>query len=233
MTSTALASLYGGKKARARKSGKALAGDVEDQEREQTVLTPPWFVQQLVMPREMFTTNPPLPVHGPYTLALDPCTTPENPTGALVRCTGTELVRVNVPPGGPDHEMQLNPFDNGLLIDWQDTVRGLDVPDPFVFVNPPYADLEAWLVKCAAEAHKGVAIHALIPFRPHREWFGTILQSSQAIIKALAPFPFVGSKSAFPAPLCLCSWNIPSPYWLGRPAAKGKWTNIILKEWQL
>jgi hypothetical protein len=232
VTSTALSSLYGGKVARQRREGKALAGNVGGQKREQTVLTPPWFIKQLVNPRlEMFMANPTKPMPGQvaeYTLALDPCTTPENPTGALVKCTGTETLT------SKDGAYETpSPFDNGLLIDWKDTLLGLGKANPFVWVNPPFDALEEWLEKCAREGSRGIPIHALIPFRPHRVWFGDLLQFSKATIKSLAPFPFVGSKSAFPAPLCLCSWNITSPRYIGMPMAKGAFKNIILKEWKL
>lgn len=230
MPSTALKSLFGGKTKVLRE--RALAGNVGGQKREQTVLTPEWFLNALKHPPvEMYMTQTPRPVPGQiehYTLVLDPCTTPENPTGAIIKCTATE--KVGDRP---------SPFDNGLLIDWQDTVRHahamnpMATMNPFVWVNPPFAELDVWLRKIHYEALRDVPIHALIPFRPHRVWFGNLLQSSQARMKSLAPFPFVGSKSSFPAPLLLCSWNIESPRWIGMPMAKGKTKNIILKEWRL
>ncbi len=66
----ALHSLYGGTTKRRR----ALAGNVgvKQEDREQTVFTPMWFVSQLVEEME----------YSGLEYALDPCTTQDNPTGA-------------------------------------------------------------------------------------------------------------------------------------------------------
>lgn len=192
MTSTALASLYGGKVARQRREGKALAGNVGGQEREQTVLTPRWFLDELIRRAGM-------------PIALDPCTTPENPTQAKAHCSNTEMI------GGMP-----SPFDNGLIMSWHDTAKHLG---GFVYVNPPYADLQTWLRKCAAEAELGAQIYALVPWRSNRDWFCAHLRSG-ATATTIAPIAFVGSKSGFPAPLCVLSWNLPAPQSIVRVSAR-------------
>lgn len=191
MPSTALKSLYGGK--------KALAGNVGGQKREQTVLTPKWLIDGLLRCCGL-------------KLGLDPCTTSANPTGAAIFCSKTEKLKDGVTP---------NPFDDGLKIDWADTTGS----EHLTFVNPPYADLEEWLKKCAEEARNGARIYALIPFRPQRTWFSYYLHGQK--LACLAPFPFVGEKNGFPAPLCIASWNVPVPTEMWQPRARGNVTNLI------
>lgn len=163
MTSTALPSLYGGKVAKKR----ALAGNVgvAPEKREQTVLTPRWFVDQL----------------GP--ISLDPCTTAENPLDAQVFCTSEDEV-------------------HGLVAPWR------RVPGLF-FANPPYDELEAWLAKARAEWLLGARGYLLGPTRPHREWFGSLVEGLE--VANLRPLRFVGHKSGFPAPLCLVCYGVPVP----------------------
>jgi hypothetical protein len=103
---------------------KALAGNVGGLEREQTVLTPSWLFERLGQ------------------IALDPCTTPDNPVRADVFYTM---------------------LDDGLTKDWPTT--GL------TYVNPPYCDLEGWLRKCRSEAQRGCKIVVLCPLRTWRKWF--------------------------------------------------------------
>jgi len=186
MSTNALQSLYGGKVA----AERALAGNVGGQKREQTVLTPKWFLSGLVA------------VAG-LPLRLDPCADPTNHVGAKYYYTGDP--------------------DDGLAADW--AIGGL------VYVNPPYADLARWLAKCAFEGKRGALIYALIPFRPHRHWFCQHLSGVPII--SLAPFPFVGQKQAFPAPLCVAVWNLPVPRELNMAMSKGRLKNLVTAEIKL
>lgn len=78
------------------------------------------------------------------------------------------------------------------------------------YVNPPYAELEAWMKKCAHEADKGLKIVMLIPFRPHRKWFWPLLRAAE-IVFLNYKVVFKGHKSAFPAALVMVSWNCRIP----------------------
>lgn len=69
-------------------------------------------------------------------LACDPCTTEQNPTGALTFYT---------------------PAADGLHQPW--ARQGI------CFVNPPYSKIRTWLAKCAAEAALGSQVLALVPGR--------------------------------------------------------------------
>ncbi len=139
--------------------------------REQTVLTPEWLLDA---------------IRAVAPIGLDPCTTPENPTGA-----------------GAYYFL---PRWNGLEERWD---YGVIEQDSIVYVNPPYDSLKLWLKKCEGEAFHGTKIYLLAPFRPQRKWF--VDYTKGCTVASLAPFPFVGHKSAFPAPLCLVCYNLPVP----------------------
>lgn len=151
------------------KPTKALSGNVGGQQREQTVYTPKWIINQL----------------GP--IALDPCTTEENPTGAA---------------------NYLTEADDGLLRAW----RGFDsaYAGGLVYVNPPYNNLEAWLAKCMDAGDWGAKIIALIPVRTQRVWWQAAFRDAKEV-RACRPFAFEGHAQAFPAPLCMMSWNCVIP----------------------
>ena len=70
-------------------------------------------------------------------IALDPCTTDQNPARAIIAYTAA---------------------DNGLACQWTKWTG-------VVFCNPPYSrgQLPLWVAKCAAEASTGSEIIALIP----------------------------------------------------------------------
>lgn len=80
------------------------------------------------------------------------------------------------------------------------------------YANPEFADLVPWLAKArlhAAQAHRP-RIVLLVPARTHRAWFQAAVLSTAALggaVAFLGPVKFVGHKGAFPAPLCLISWN--------------------------
>lgn len=170
----ALHSLYGGKISRLRRedelAGKALSGNVGGQKRNQTVLTPEWFIDQLV------------DSYG--ALGYDPCTTAWNPLKAKVFSTEET---------------------NGLKISW----ARMSVKYGWIYVNPPYDDLKCWLDKCLQEAEAGAKILLLGPIRPWRTWFCDLTKNYDVI--SLAPLAFRGEKSAFPAPLCVIPYNLPTP----------------------
>lgn len=196
----ALQSLYGKGNAKRRKANTSKALQGAGEEREQTVLTPPWLLRALV-------ESVGLPI------ALDPATTAENPTGALLGLDGS------------------SPGRDGLAAPWGAACAALG---GFCYVNPPFNDLESWLPKAALEGDPsapegawvvGCPLWFLGPFRCHRPWFGPPLRRAQ--VWSLKSFPFVGQKSAIPFPLFLAGWNVPVLRSLkdnrGREHLLGRW----------
>jgi hypothetical protein len=107
----------------------------------------------------------------------------------------------------PEHQfagvslcLELDPACDGLALEWLDRS----------YVNPPFADLGMWLEKAAIEGSRGHRVIVLCPFRPHRRWFLDSCAGAQIVCLHYA-VKFKGHKSAFPAPLCLISWNCVLP----------------------
>lgn len=211
MPSTALKSLYGGKTAAAK-----LAGNVGGQEREQTVFTPLWLVKELrLWASGHYNGAGTINYVEPEQIALDPCTTHENPVGARRYMSDVAPI---LPNGSA-----LPPFgwvsNDGLQADWSQWTKDRG----FAYVNPPYADLQNWLRKAGTEALKGVPIYMLCPWRSNREWFCAALNGKRAAsATTISPIAFVGSKSGFPAPLCILTWNLPTPDSISKPAGTAR-----------
>lgn len=119
-------------------------------------------------------------------IGLDPCTTPANPVQAVVCCTGA----------GPEDDGKVAPWHLAASV------------GPF-YVNPPYAELRAWLTKARDEHAAGARGWLLGPFRPQRGWFLPLLAGLDVAL--LRPFAFVGHDSAFPAPLFLAGYGVRIP----------------------
>jgi hypothetical protein len=174
----------------------ALAGCVGGQAREQTVLTPPWFIEELVT-----SVGEPL--------ALDPCTTPKNPLGARVFATEDD--------NGLEHPWHLVTRQapgctDELVHSWQDgTCEYCRVSRSwgFFYCNPPFNALEVWLRKARAEYELGARGFLLGPARAHRDWFPALVRGLPVL--NLRPLRFVGNKSGFPEGLCVVSYGLGVP----------------------
>lgn len=146
---------------------------------------------------------------NPVYPTLDPCTTAENPLGCEFFFTEVDDATDRV-------------WHHGGAVQW-------------AFVNPPYADLEQWMALCVkwgfdAENWRRTNCPSimLIPFRPQRAWFNDYCRGRE--VAALAPFPFVGHKQAFPAPLCLVGFGMPLPDSIKMPMKRGT-KELILGKW--
>lgn len=93
-------------------------------------------------------------------------------------------------------ERYVREAEDGLSIPWVDRT----------YVNPPFDNLQPWLLKASAEAQRGIRVVVLAPFRSHRSWFRTALLSAKRAT-LLDGVAFVGHSSPFPAPLALLTWN--------------------------
>lgn len=60
---------------------------------------------------------------------------------------------------------------NGLKADWATHLEDRGEKGQFVYVNPPYNDIEKWLQKIHAEKDKGVKVVSLLPARTATKWF--------------------------------------------------------------
>lgn len=132
-------------------------------------------------------------VIGP--IALDPCTTPENPARATWFYTVEE--------DGLAH-----PWSAGALrARW---IGGMSVAsvDWLVYVNPPYGrELPKWIDKCVAEASRGVEILALVPARVDTRWYARCVETASAIRFWRGRLTFRAAPHPAPFPSALIYWG--------------------------
>lgn len=121
-------------------------------------------------------------------VALDPCTTADNPCGA------SKFLH-----------------QEGLFVHWEP----LTPADPFaglVYVNPPYGrELKHWIEKCCNEGSLGCHIILLVPSRTDTAWYDRAISSANAVCDWRGRLRFKGSKDSAPFPSVLFYWG-PSPH---------------------
>lgn len=78
------------------------------------------------------------------------------------------------------------------------------------YVNFPFKYMAAWLrvARISSDTCK-TPIVLMAPVRTSRRWFSTLTRDTTWIW--LAPFPFVGERDCFPAPLSLLTYNCEIP----------------------
>jgi len=119
-------------------------------------------------------------------IVLDPCTSIDNPTKAMVFYTEA---------------------DNGLAQPWSKS--GLN------FCNPPYSDVKIWTKKCVAEWTRGCEVMSLIPARTDTAIFHDwIFQTANAVCFLRGRLKFLEptengpvAKDAAPMPNALILWT--------------------------
>lgn len=132
-------------------------------------------------------------VLGPVRLALggiglDPCTEPDNPTGA---------------------ERFYTVVDDGLVAPWSG-------PDwrPTVYVNPPYGKArEPWVERCVEAGERGQRVVLLIPSHTDTRTFQKALPSTSGVvfIKGRVKFGVLRAnrrQEAASHPSALLGWNV-------------------------
>ena len=134
-------------------------------------------------------------------IALDPCTTPDNPCNARHFFTPTE---------------------DGLSRSWRSPYPGarrrggMSVTETgrLVFVNPPYGrELPHWADKCIAESvvtygvSDPVPIVLLVPARTDTKWFNRACDSAQALCLLRGRLTFRGAPHPAPFPSAIFYWG--------------------------
>lgn len=131
-------------------------------------------------------------------IALDPCTSSDNPVGAAAFCVHPK----DWTPGGPARA-------DGLAQDWL-TISG----GGLTFVNPPYGrDIVGWVLHCAALGNLGGECVALLPSRTDTSWWHRFIAppASQVVCFWAGRLTFKGAPSAAPFPSAVVYWG-PRPH---------------------
>ena len=117
-------------------------------------------------------------------IAIDPCTSASNPTGA---------------------ERAFTVEEDGLAQSWGLHLLGLD---GLVYVNPPYGrELPKWVNKSWSEALEGVEVVLLAPARTDTKWFARASSSANARAFWRGRLTFVGAPHPAPFPSALWYWG--------------------------
>lgn len=185
---------------------KPLAGNVGGQWRVQEVRTPRWIIDAASEA-----------MGG--TIGLDPCAASDPAVWfaernmslceeALVLEDELESIRKRPETRARQKELTalLKPYYLGgaLKVDWGDWRDG-------AYVNPPFGFLERWIPRCQSEATKLFRrVVGLWPVRTHRPWWMRGHVGAE-IVTLRYDVIFEGHEHAFPAPMCLTSWNCRIP----------------------
>lgn len=115
-------------------------------------------------------------------IALDPCTAPENPTGARAFCS-----------------------EGGLEQSWPVLSAG-----GMVYVNPPFGrGVASWMARCYAASHFGCEVIALVPARVDTAWWNcwVVPPTAQAVCFWRGRLTFRGAPGPAPFPSAIVYWG--------------------------
>lgn len=82
-----------------------------------------------------------------------------------------------------------------------------DIGDGIAWLNPPFADIEPWVAKCAAESAFGLSIIVLTPASIGSEWFAAHCEGRAAVIGLRPRLTFEGCKDPYPKDCMLTVWG--------------------------
>lgn len=118
-------------------------------------------------------------------IALDPCSNGTSIVGARVAWTLA---------------------DDGLASSWAACIARTK-PRGFVYVNPPFNELDVWIARCAQEASAGCEVVALVPNRPDTAWMAGALESGATRGDWRGRVRFIGATNSAPFPIALLYWG--------------------------
>lgn len=129
-------------------------------------------------------------------IALDPCTSAENPTGARRYVSPDANILSDYGPFGPQLVFGAVGRD-GLAEPWHAWTEGHGL----AYVNPPYGRaLGAWAAKIVTEARLGAEIIALVPARTDTKWFHLMAEHMTSLLLWKGRLTFKGAPAPAPFP---------------------------------
>jgi site-specific DNA-methyltransferase (adenine-specific) len=75
-----------------------------------------------------------------------------------------------------------------------------------LWLNPPYANIRPWVLKCLTEKRLGASILLLVPASVGSEWFASYVHR-EATVLFLSPRLSFDGKNPYPKDLMLCHFN--------------------------
>jgi hypothetical protein len=130
-------------------------------------------------------------------IALDPCTTVDNPVGAME--WAIPVVRMEMPEGA---------HIDGLSFDWATVAARLG---GLIYCNPPYGrDVFEWTRRCCVAGCCGADVIALLPARTDTKWWHYDCipgATASAVCFWRGRLTFVGAPAPAPFPSALVYWG--------------------------
>lgn len=97
----------------------------------------------------------------------------------------------------------LGPSDNSLSKQWAE----FPGDRPLLWLNPPFADIDPWVEKCAWEASNGVRILLLTPASIDSNWFGKHVLGNALVLGINPRLQFVGATAPYPKALMISAFG--------------------------
>jgi hypothetical protein len=93
--------------------------------------------------------------------------------------------------------------ENALAVDWSQ-LPGQDFCD--MFLNPPFADIEPWVSKCARTVRRG-RIFMLVPAAVGSNWYALHVHARAHVIAISPRLTFQGESAPYPKDIVLLEWS--------------------------
>lgn len=96
--------------------------------------------------------------------------------------------------------------DNALVRDWAAVPPIMfqgGTSSPWLWLNPPYSDIEPWVRKCAEESARGAHIACLVPASVGSNWWRDWVVPHAYILFLNGRIQFVGADGPYPKDLAL------------------------------
>lgn len=114
---------------------------------------------------------------------------------------------------------------------WPDALKvarwadGLTMTGDLIWLNPPYAKIEPWAMKCVEQQALGCRIAMLVPAAVGSRWFNRHVRPFAYVLELTPRLTFVGHKSSYPKDLIL-AYYCPERL-TGRDAWAWSWTATV------
>jgi hypothetical protein len=130
-------------------------------------------------------------------IALDPCTSIDNPTEAARWCVSPEDFAGAISGLGvaPSYLHEIGMYSDGLAQDWGALAEG-----GLVFWNPPYGrDILAWIHKARRAGDAGIESVGLLPARTDTKWFHAADPRRGCFLRGRLKFKGATAGAPFPS----------------------------------
>lgn len=143
-------------------------------------------------------------------IALDPCTSEDNPTGAMLWLTEQRIpTTLKRDEQGRCFALELWPAvdADGLTASWSQMVAN----DGVIYVNPPYGRvIRDWIDKCIAESVTlgNAELLLLVPANVETQWYDAACESANARSELRGRLRFKGARDVAKFPSAIFYWGL-------------------------